>query len=397
MKKFGTTFLSLVIIFTALSLASCNSGKKAVYSGNYDHAINKAVSKLKRKHDSEKNILLLEDAYVKAVERDQNQAEYLKKEGRPNKWMDVYNLYIRMEHRQQQIRPILPLYIKSEGRYAQIETINLSNEIAEAKTNAAEYLYADALQLLHSNNKHNARKAYEQLRSLSKFYPGFRDTYEQINIAKSKGTNHVLISVQNNTGMLMPQNLESQLIGFSTQQLNHRWVDYDTQSQYGKTYDYDLLVNLQFLDVSPESVREKHYKEEKEIKDGWEYVLDENGNVKKDTLGNDIKVDKYSIIYCEVIETEQHKTARLSGTVEMRSKQTRELLGSYPITSDASFSNRFAITKGNRKALKSETKKLLRGGPLPFPNDYELISKAGNDLKRIVLDVIDDHAAVVLR
>ena len=53
-------------------------------------------------------------------------------------------------------------------------------------------------------------------------------------------------------------------------------------------------MNLDFrtIDISPEQINEKQIIREKVIKDGFDYVLDKRGNVAKDSLGNDIKVDK---------------------------------------------------------------------------------------------------------
>ena len=85
----------------------------------------------------------------------------------------------------------------------------------------------------------------------------------------------------------------------------------------------NLLSKFQEL---PEEVKENNYSETKEIEDGFDYELDANGNVKKDTAGNDIKIIKYKTIRCNVKELHQFKTARISGTIDYLDNYNNKLL-----------------------------------------------------------------------
>lgn len=60
-------------------------------------------------------------------------------------------------------------------------------------------------------------------------------------------------------------------------------------------YDYEIKLCIIDIVISFEVVREREYVDSCNIQDGFEYVLDECGNVVKDLLGNDI------IVFCEVI------------------------------------------------------------------------------------------------
>ena len=51
-----------------------------------------------------------------------------------------------------------------------------------------------------------------------------------------------------------------------------------------------VLVKLLSIMVSPDEVKDTDQIFNKKISDGFDYVLDANGNVMKDTAGNDIKV-----------------------------------------------------------------------------------------------------------
>ena len=61
MKK----YIVYLLIATFL-MSACTISKKYLQRGQYDMAVNKAVKKLRKKRTKEKEILILEEAYTKA-------------------------------------------------------------------------------------------------------------------------------------------------------------------------------------------------------------------------------------------------------------------------------------------------------------------------------------------
>ena len=148
------------------------------------------------------------------------------------------------------------------------------------------------------------------------------------------------------------------------------------------------MNNTKIIAISPERINDQTERRSKRIKDGWEYVLDRNGNVKKDTLGNDIKVIKYKTISCNVKEVTQLKTARISGNLDYIDNFNNKLLKSEPITSDAIFEHHYVLANGNLDALTVGTRRMLGVEPLPFPYDESLILQAGEVLKQMTKDIV---------
>lgn len=396
MTTYRTANLSLFALIFVLLVSSCTNSKKAMYSGNYDNTINIAVKKLRNGKNKEKQIILLEEAFAKANQRDLGNIAAMKAGGNPDKWLKVYYAYTNILHRQNKVRPLLPLYIKSERRTANINPNNFNNQdYVVAKRNAAEFLYAAAMQNLESGYKLNAREAFGQLEELKAIFPSFRDVDTQLSRARNAGTNHVLIKAVNRSGMVMPFNFEQELMRVPTHKLNENWVQYYAEPMRGIDFDYDVVVNLQQVDVSPEAIRENRFRETKTIKDGWDYVLDASGNVKKDSLGNDIKVDRYVDVYCDVVEISQSKVARIAGTVQYFNRQNRQMMEQFPISTDAIFDNNYVTFTGNRRALSSRVRGLCDNGIAPFPTDMELLTEANFQLKDIVREVLHDHRRVL--
>lgn len=387
----------LCLVMFLLLNTSCNSTQKAISHGNYDYSINKSVEKLRKSNKKDKYILSLEEAYNKANERDLNRIVFLKKEGNPANWHQIYDLYNTLNRRQNKVRPVTPLFIVEQNRRAEIHFDDYSDDIIAAKTKTAEYYYAKGEQLLASNDKHNARQAYEQFIMVKGFMGTFRDVDARIQQARHLGTNNVLVHVRTDAGMLLPTEFRRELESISLNGLNREWLNYTRTPQTGIDYDYDVVINLTMIDVSPESIKEKHFREQKDIVDGKVNLRDEEGNFIVDSLGNKIQVDNHVTVYCDVIEVQQHKAARVSGTVDYFDKRTKERLDSNPITSDAFFDYSYAVVSGNANAMSKRVKRLACLQPAPFPNDFELLMQASETLKGAVKDVLNDHRRLVLK
>ena len=80
-------------------------------------------------------------------------------------------------------------------------------------------------------------------------------------------------------------------------------------------YDYEVLVKLLSIMVSPDQTKDVDEIYNKKVADGFDYVLDSNGNVMKDTAGNDIKLQRFKDITCTLIETQQLKSVEIKGEV----------------------------------------------------------------------------------
>jgi len=377
-----------IFVFTTTLFSACNISQKLVNQGYYDAAIDRAVRKLKRNKTKEKEVIALQRAFVKANIRDLEQITFLKLEGTPDNWDNIFSVYNSMNIRQEKVKPLLPLKIKSNGKDAEFKIVNYNDEIINAKQKAADYFYTHGLSLLDKKDKQSARQAYDELYKVKCYYPNYKDVDDQIKKAQIMGTSYVLYKMENKTGTPLPPNFEEELIKISLSELDANWLVYDTKEDKNIKYDYTILVNMKQILVSPESVKEYIYDESKTIPDGFQYVLDKNGNVMKDTLGNDIKVEKFKEIKCKVIETHQFKKAMIGGTLDYINNSTNQLIKTDPISAENFFEYRWATAIGDLNALKPETKAKIGLRPAPFPASFDMIFAAGQTLKTMVKDII---------
>jgi len=349
--------------------------------GNYDAAVEKSAKKIKKSPGDFEEVDTFNEAFKMAYNRDNDEVNRLKQEGNPANWSKIYNLFMKMKSRQDLAASLPPVGINYQER-------DYNNEIATAKTNATEYAYAKGNELLAKNDRFEARKAYDNFLEVKSYNPNYKDIDEKIKQAKFLGTTNVFFRIEDNAKIVAPQEMMQEIQNINIDELDKDWINYDSYIDTTRLYHYSILLNMKSIEVSPELLQQKTTTESKEVEDGFDYVLDANGNVKKDSLGNDIKVIRYKTIKCDITRFHQKKTARISGTIEYYDNAIDKLMKSEPITSDAVFENYYALANGDLNALTPESRKELGSQPIPYPKNDVLIVQAGNVLKGMTKDII---------
>ena len=214
-----TTLILLLLIVA--SACGVKSTQKMINEGDYDEAIAKATDKLRKNKSNKKSkdyIVLLEDAFAKAKERDNRDISNLVRDANPQNLEQIFNIYKILNARQEKIRPLLPL--KVHNREATFVLEDYSEQIINSKKALSKYLYDNSKALLHTKDKMNARRAYVDLMYLNELTPGYADINSLINEAQFKGTDFVHVYTKNETKMVIPVNLNNALLDFSTYGLN---------------------------------------------------------------------------------------------------------------------------------------------------------------------------------
>ncbi len=391
MKKLLLALFSLSII---LACSSVKQTEEALNSGNYNQAINIALKNLRTNKDKKGKqayILMLESAYAKANQRDLQRIDFLTKDGNEAQLEEVYNIYQQLNSRQEKIKPILPLYIMDENRNANFAFTNYSTKIINTKNSLSAYLYKNANKLMNSTSKFGFRQAYDDFAYLDKINPNYRNTRTLIEEAHVRGTDFVIVDIKNETRKVIPKRLEEDLLNFGTYGLNDLWTVYHNNKVKGNTYDFSMNINLRDINISPEQIKERQIIREKQIPDGKKSLVDSNGNVVKDSLGNTIKVDKFKTIVCEVHEFTQFKSVQVTGQVFYKDLITKQLIDTFPLESEFIFEHRYATYNGDRNALDDVYIGLINNRVVPFPSNEQMIFDSGEDLKAKLKHIITNQ------
>lgn len=389
MKK----LLHFVII--ALLLIACGGVKKtqeALNTGNYGNAINKSIVNLvdnKTKKSNQPYVLLLEEAYKKNTERELQNIAFLEKDGNPANYETIFQTYNNLKSIQERIQPLLPLPVYDENRDAHFSFKKYDEKLLTAKDKLSDYLYDNASTLLdNASYKQDFRQAYDDFKYLLEINPGYGDAKQKMEAAYEKGLDYVKVAMVNHTEQIVPARLEEELLNFNTYGLDELWTRYHTNPLPNVNYDYAMQVALRQINISPEQVSEKQIIKEKQVKDGYQYAVDRNGNVVRDSLGNDIKIDKFTTVRCNFYQFTQFKTAQVTGVVSFTDLDTKQEISSYPLSSEFVFEHVYANYNGDKRALENDLVAMLNLAAVPFPSNEQMVYDAGEDLKSRLKNIL---------
>ncbi|WP_411766980.1 hypothetical protein [Winogradskyella sp. A3E31] len=389
MKKI--TLLAVIFVI-AVSCSGKKQVARALNSGNYNEAIYDALKRLQANKEAKRNQefkVLLKDAYVKANTRDLEAIKNLRAAKNPEFYQRIYETYLALDERQNAVRPILPLVYN--GREIKFKFVDYTPSILAAREDVSNFKYETSLDLLETDDKALIREAYHQLAYIERINPNYEDTRELMQEAHERGTVHIAVSIENQTRQVIPRRLEAALLDFNTYGLDQFWMAYHGNPDPKNDYDYAMQLQLAQINISPERLREREFVRERDIKDGWQYKLDANGNVMKDSLGNDIKEDKIIRVRARLFETIQEKSSQIVARVVFSDLKNQEVIESFPIDSGFVFENFFARFRGDKRALSREDLDLIRNRAIPYPTNEQMVFDSGEDLKLKLKRIIQDY------
>lgn len=380
-------YLLLFMVFIT-ACSGIKDAQRALNSGSYDESIKIAVGKLQKDKIKKRNqeyIPILETAFEKAVLRDHERIAFLKAENNPAVIEEIFQIYSQLAERQEVIRPLLPL------PQAHFDFKNYTQELITTKKQLVNFLYDEANALFERDTKGNYREAYRYYSEIEQLIPNFKDVRQQMKEAHYRGVDFVLVSIINETEQMIPLRLEEDLLNFKTYGLDDFWTIFDSQPVKETNYQYGLELVLRGIEITPEQVHEREISKEKQVIDGYEYAKDTNGNVLTDSAGNEIKVDKYITVHCDIYEFRQQKSCRIVANVNYIDFSKDRILDTFPIDSYFVFENSYGTVKGDERALDKDYIGFSVRRKLPFPSNEQMVFDAGMLLKARFKDIISKN------
>ena len=386
MKPYPLFFIIIICIF-----ASCTSSQKMLDRGQYDRAIEKAAEKLQKKPGDSDELEVLKEAYGLANMFDRERIEYLELEENDQNWIEISKLYEQLNRRQNKIRR-LPTRVRNQFTF-----VNYDQAIVDSKTAAADVSYRRGMEYMERDDKKSYRLAWIEFTRAAELYPGYRDVDLKIKEAQMLGLNNALFIVENNSGVMVPDYFKTELSKIALRDLNTRWLSFDTFENENIEYDYLLVLNITDIAFSPESVERRIILETKEIQDGMKYDYDTNGNVKKDSLGNDIRIPNMINVTAEVTEVVQQKSAFVGGSLDIFELASDQLLSTENLSAEWVFENRYGTVSGDERALSDESEDIVGGREVPFPSNEQMVMDSAELLKERAKSIIRNERRLLER
>jgi hypothetical protein len=240
--------------------------------------------------------------------------------------------------------------------------------------------------------KDSYRQAFNEFVRAKEYIGDYEGIDTKIDEAKYLGMSRVFISLQNSSILKFPKEFEKSLLALDLPELNSEWVEYHIENMSDETqYDYFVNVNIKNIAVSPDKTTQRDSVVKKEVEDGFTYLLDRNGNVMKDTLGNDIKQKKYKTLQCALVETLQFKGCQIDGDVEVIQMKPSKVLKIDPIGAQSTFEHISSRALGDIQALNSDQLARTKTSPAPFPDDIEMVVRCTESLKMAIRGAIQNN------
>ena len=385
----------LIVFAVSVMLSGCGSSKKQLERGNYDAAVGTAVKQLRKDPDDAKQIATLERSYNIANEQDLERVRFLKMEGKPQNYDEIYLTYKRLSDRQALVRTILPL--SAGNRSVDFPYVDYLPEMIAAKRKSADFYYGHGIELMKNNLKDSYRQAFAEFVRAKEYVGDYEGIDNKIADAKYLGMSRVFVALQNTTMLKFPQEFEEDLLSVDLQALNSEWVEYHTINlDKDVQYDYFINVNVRNITVSPDQTSQLDSVIKRDVEDGFSYQLDKKGNVMKDSLGNDIKTKKYKTLQCALISTLQTKSCRIDGDIEIIQANPNKLLKKDPIGAQSTFENVSARALGDIGALNASQMAKTKTRIVPFPSDIEMVLRCSESLKHAIRGSIQTNRRLII-
>jgi len=389
--------LNIGLVLLAITMVACSSPKKLLKNENFDQSITKAIRNVRGAGDRAKlkNLAIAGEAFYAAHQRDLLTIQNLERANRPEYWKQINSLYNKIIARQNKVAPYVET-AASLGIDLAESMVDYSDAEFDSRNRAAFHEYKTAEDLMaqaRSGDKISARRAYARLVAIDRYFHFYKDKEALKNEAIELGREDIFLSVENRSQAIIPTRLGDRMLDFGVENLNDLFHTYYIFPDASVEFDYELKINILDMIVTPESERVDSYVDTKEVADGFEYVLDANGNVMKDTAGNDIKIDKFKTIRATIEEVRQFKAVALAGNVEYFDMRGNRVLRTEPIEAEAVFENFAATYRGDREALTNESRRKIGNQPVQFPATELMLEDAVNLIRPSILRTIQSIKA----
>jgi hypothetical protein len=368
-------------LLMAVLIMGCATPQKHFKKGRYDQAITQSLERLRKGRASERTIHALESAFNIQNQHDISRLELLLKGQGEARWDEIAFLADRVHSRQELVRPYQPIRYPKSGREVGLRTYPTRDLLVQANEKAANWNFSEGMRTLdqaREGSKRAARDAYNHFRRTGELAPGYPDWRRYLDEAEQLGLTHVHIVVENQSNILLPSTFRALLEETFRQAANQPWLFFVLDDRPCDQCDFVAGVQIKSAIVSPDGLQEKRLVETKKVQDGFDYVLDERGNVMKDANGNDIKIPKYKELVAEIFETNQLKSARMEGLLEIREIATGRVIRRTPVAGETIFKSETVWFRGDEEALTEKTKKRLKGHPVAYPSADQILADAAD-------------------
>lgn len=363
-------FRSLFVTVIPLTIATgCSSGLGAYKKGNYYDAVLESVQNLRRSPENKKSKQALALSYQAAVSLINTDIQNQIYSNAYLKWKNVIGSYQQINNLYENIRTS-PAALKIIPR-----PIDAYKELKVAKDSATVECYNAGIQEMLKGTREDAKKAYFLFTDANNYTPGFKETIELMQQAKTNATLKVLVkaSPYNNFSWnfdpVIFRSTSNRFVAFYTEQ--------QIREQSVQKVDQYLLVSVNGYQESRPSLS----------KNAQEYQENIQVGTKKDTTGKEVPITQLVKGQATVYDKQILSSGSLQFAIEDATRAA--LLNNSTIQADQNWSCRWATCGGDMRAIPSGIKNFC-GKPELFPPSNFLINQTKKELDNKLFNAISE-------
>ena len=156
---------------------------------------------------------------------------------------------------------------------------------------------------------------------------------------------------------------------------NAKWTLFHTHPVEGFEYDMIASIRIDEITISPEQESINSFVERKEV-ERWEDVLDRDGNLVTDSLGNAIQVKHIDKFTAYITEVNRSKRAQFVAGMEVIDFHSGNVMIRDHFVHDIEFNSGACSFQGDLEALPIGIRKRIDDTLLPFPSDHLMLIEA---------------------
>ncbi len=364
--NFTNPWIPLFSILFLLFTACGGSSTKRLARGSYDSAITKSVRKLQKDPGDLAELEVLRKAYDENQIQANETIARLKAQNNGEALMSVVAEYKRLDRISNQINS-LPSTISS-----QFALKNYTADIQNFTAQASDMMFDEAEALFNSPVKEDQRLACEKFRRIKQVNPQFPEINRWIEEAEEQAITKILIEIDDKTQYKFRDTLVTFIEKKKMSELNSgEWQRYSLYKS--GNFDGRVKVNIQKIGVEKNTSNSNTHNYEKEIQIP-EYVLDANGNVKKDAEGNDMKTYKTKKVKAVVVQEDINYDAVIRGSISYYDYYRNADIESEEIDQKKTITRTNYQVSGDQEALDASLKsKIEKAKGQKEPSEKELV------------------------
>ena len=364
MKDKLKSLCTIIIPFSIL--LGCASGLGAYKKGNYYEAVLEAVQNLRRSPENKKSKEALKLSYQAAVnllttdiQNQINSNAYLK-------WKSVISNYQQINRLYEDIRTCpsaLTVIPKPVENY---------KELKIAKDSAGIECYNAGIQQMLKGTREDAKKAFFLFSDANTFYPGYKETIELLQQAKTNATLIVVIKTiaKNNYNWNFDPIIyryNNQFVAFYSEQ--------QVSAQKIPKIDHYLTVTLNGYQESRPSIS----------KNSQEYQDNIQVGTSKDNAGKETPI--LQLVKGNAIVFDKQLLATGSLQIMVEDATNSVLLTNSQIQSDQNWNCRWAVCTGDTRAIPSGIRNFCGRSEI-YPDGNYLLNQTKKDLDNKLYNAI---------